>query len=265
MIKFKTNTRAFLKNITLDLLGFNVKPSSGIHLLNSHLISMNKEIDSNFFDDQLKILSKKSTIIPFVEGVELIKKKKIVSHSLIAFSYDDGLAECFTHIAPVIEKYNGYACFFINPNFINGDKDYVNNFLKEKVHLPTFKEPMHWNQISDLHKRGHIIGAHTMDHLRVSEIIDQNNLHFQIGNCKKEIKLAINVDCDYFAFSYGHPERDFNLSSVLIAESYYNNIFSASNWRKYFSYNGKVINRRHCEPYWKANHINYFLSKQISI
>ncbi len=264
MNKYKTNTRIFLRNLTLDFLGLNVKPSSGIHLLNSHLISMNKDIDSNFFDDQLKKLSKKSTIIPFAEGVEIIKKKKILHHSLIAFSYDDGLAECFTHIAPVIEKYNGYACFFINPNFIYGDTAYVNNFLRDKVHLPAYKEPMSWNQISDLYKRGHIIGAHTMDHIRVSEIYDIDTLHLQIGNCKKELKSAINVDCDFFAFPYGHPDRDFNISSVLVAKSYYNNVFSASNWRKYFSYNEKVLNRRHCEPYWKANHINYFLSKQIS-
>lgn len=227
-------------------------------------MSMDKELNANFFDDQLKLLSKKSTIIPFAEAVELVKKKKNVTHSLIAFSYDDGFAECYSHIAPVIEKYNGYACFFINPNFINGDNEYVRNFLKEKVHLPEYKKPMNWNQLYDLHKRGHIIGAHTMDHMRVSEISDNNLLHYQIGECKKNIKAAINVDCDYFAFTYGHPERDFDLNSVLIAENYYKYIFSASNWRNYFSYNEKVLNRRHCEPYWNASHINYFLSKKIS-
>ena len=248
----------------LDILGFTANPSSGIHLLNSHLLSVDKDLDANFFDHQLKVLSKKSNIIPFEEAVDLIKRRKVMNHSLIAFSYDDGFVECYTHIAPVIEKYNGYACFFINPNFINGDKEYISNFLKKKVHLPAYKKPMNWNQISDLHRRGHLIGAHTMDHVRVSEISDIKLMHYQIGECKKEIKSAINVDCDYFAFTYGHPERDFNLNSVLIAENYYDNIFSASNWRNYFSYDEKVLNRRHCEPYWPANHINYFLSKHIS-
>jgi peptidoglycan/xylan/chitin deacetylase (PgdA/CDA1 family) len=263
-MKIHNKSRAILRSITLDILGYTANPSVGVHLLNSHLLSMDKDLDANFFDHQLKVLSRKSTIIPFEEAVDLIKMKKKVNHSLIAFSYDDGFAECYTHIAPVIEKYNGYACFFVNPNFINGDKEYVTNFLKDKVHLPAYKKPMNWNQITDLHNRGHLIGAHTMDHIRVSEMFNLELLHYQIGECKKVIESTVCNNCDYFAFTYGHPGRDFDLNSVLIAENYYKYIFSASNWRNYFSYNEKVLNRRHYEPYWNASHINYFLSKKIS-
>ncbi|WP_027388445.1 polysaccharide deacetylase family protein [Chryseobacterium gregarium] len=252
------------RNQYLDFFGLIANPSNRVHLLNSHLLSLKEESDASFFDDQLKILSKKSTIIPFAEAVDLINKKKSVNHSLIAFSYDDGFAECYTHIAPVLEKYNGYAYFFINPNFVNGDPAYIENFLIDKVHLPLYKRPMNWEQIKTLADKGHTIGAHTMDHVRVSLIKELEVLEYQIGYCKKEILEKADINCNDFAFPYGHVGRDFDIVSTEIAEKYYDNIFSASNWTNYFSYEGRVFNRRHCEPYWKAKHINYFLSKKIS-
>ncbi|WP_299183827.1 polysaccharide deacetylase family protein [uncultured Chryseobacterium sp.] len=248
----------------MDVTGYFVAPSQGIHLLNSHLLTMQEDLDSSFFDDQLKALSKKSTIIPFAEAVELIRKKKSVNHSLIAFSYDDGFAECYTHIAPVLERYNGYAYFFVNPNFVNGDDEYVENFLINKVHLPLYKRPMNWQQIKELSIKGHTIGAHTMDHIRISELKDIPTIEYQIGHCKKEILERTGINCEDFAFPYGHIERDFDITSIEIAEKYYSNIFSASNWKNYLSYDGRVFNRRHCEPYWDPKHINYFLSKKKS-
>ena len=263
MIKIKTKARSFLREVALNMLSIGAKPSLGVHLMNSHLLTMKEKLNSDFFDHQLKNLSKKSTIIPFGEAVELIKSHKTIKHSLVAFSFDDGFAECYSHIAPVLEKYNGYACFFINPNFINGDDKYVSSFLKEKVHMPPHKKPMNWLQINELNHSGHIIGAHTMDHVRLTDIHDTDELHYQIGACKGVIDNHTMDDCDYFAFTYGHKDRDFDISSVKIAKNYYNNIFSASNPETYFSYEGSVLNRRHCEPYWKASHINYFLSKKI--
>lgn len=264
MSKLKTKTRELSRDIALDILSFRSKPSPGIHLMNSHLLTRNEVLDTDYFDNQLKTLSKESTIIPFEEAVVLIKARRKSKHSLIAFTFDDGFAECYSHIAPVLEKYNGYAGFFICPNFIDGNEEYVESFLKNNVHQPSYKSPMSWDEIKDLHKRGHIIGAHTMDHIRVSEIENKKELHYQIGSCKEVIEKQIGNNCDYFAFTYGILEKDFDISHVEIAEIYYNNIFSASNYRNYFSFDNRVINRRGCEPYWKTKHIKYFLSKKIS-
>lgn len=256
--------RKYARNIALDILGFYSSPSKGVHILNGHLLSLDNNLSSDFFYEQLKKLNKKSTIIPFNEGVELITKKKEFNHSLIAFSYDDGFEECFTHIAPVLEEFNGCACFFLNPNFIDGDIKYRENFLKNRVHLPNYKQPMNWNQINLLKDKGHIIGAHTMDHIKVSELHELKEIEFQIGDSKKRIEDKIGCNCDYFAFPYGHIERDFNINHVAIAEKHYKYIFSASNSGYYYSYDGRVLNRRHSEPYWKAKHTNYFISNKIS-
>lgn len=263
MSRMKTKIRSVLREVALDVCSINSKPSPGVHLLNSHVLSLEEKLDSNYFDNQLKALSKYSTIIPFQEAIELIKSRKDCKHSLIAFSFDDGFAECYSHIAPVLEKYNGYAGFFICPNFIDADENYISSFLKNDVHQPLYKSPMSWIEIKKLHEKGHLIGAHTMDHKRVIDINSKEKLDYQIGACKKKIEDKINNDCTSFAFTYGIIGKDFNLSHVEIAEEYYENIFSASNYQNYYSYNNRVMNRRGCEPYWKTQHINYFLSKEI--
>jgi len=264
MNNFKSTIRYHLREIALDVLSIGVRPFKGIHLLNGHLLSKDEHLDANYFEDQLKIISKQSTIVPFTEAVQLLNSRKTINHSLVAFSYDDGFAECHSHIAPVLEKFNGYACFFICPNFIDGNKEYTELFLSEKVHQKFFKQPMNWLQIEDLTKRGHTIGAHTMDHIRVSEINNIEDIHYQIGGCKSVIESHTKVDCEYFAFTYGHLGRDFDINTVAIAKEYYNNVFSAFSWEKYFCCDDLVLNRRQAEPYWKAKHINYFISKHLN-
>lgn len=259
----QAKTRSLLREIALDVLALGAKPSKGIHLLNGHILGKEENLDASFFDDQLKTISRKSTIVPFAEAVELLNSKKTVNHSLVAFSYDDGFAECYSHIAPVLEKFNGYAAFFVCPNFIDGDEKYVSTFLKDNVHQPLYKAPMNWTQVRELHNKGHVIGAHTMDHIRVSELIGNDELHYQIGACKGIIEKYIKANCNNFAFTYGHLGRDFSLRDIEIAENYYSNIFSAFEWNKYFCCDDRVMNRRQVEPYWKASHANYFISKKI--
>lgn len=259
----KTKIRAIARELALDTLGVIAKPSKGIHLMNSHFLTKEEELSSDYFDYQLGKLSKHSTIVPYSEAVELIEKKKQVKHSLIAFSYDDGYAECYSHIAPVLEKYNGQGCFFINPNFADGDEAYIKDFLKNNVHAPAYKRPMRWDEIRDLNRRGHIIGAHTMDHVRASDIITDEEKHHQIGLCKKVIEEQLNTACEHFAFTYGRMDKDFHQKDVDVARVYYKYIYSATDTKTYYSYDGVVLNRRHCEPYWKPSHVNHFISKEI--
>lgn len=117
---------------------------------------------------------------------------------------------------------------------------------------------MTWNQIKDLQKRGYLFGAHTMDHY----CINDNNikeLQHQIGDCKKVMEEKLGKPCEYFAFPYGRLEHA-NSNSIDIACKYYKYVFSQSDHKHFFSFGGKVINRRHFEPFWPVKHVFYFLS-----
>lgn len=250
--------RQLLRGCYLDVFGCMANPSKGIHILNGHY-THRVHPDSSYMEYMLNELSYVANFIRIEEAVRMILTHIEPDEPLIAFTFDDGFEECYDAIAPELEKYEINAAFFVNPNFVEGDDEYIKHFT-EITTLSPGKRPMRWNQIIDLSKRGFIIGAHTMDHyLTASSDIDE--LKHQIVDCKAIIEDKTGVSCDYFAWPYGKLEQT-NKQAVEIACDNYKYVFSQSDYRNYFSFEGKVINRRHFEPSWPVNHVKYFLSKQ---
>lgn len=249
--------RSIARGIILDVKGVFANPAPGIHILNGHRIALENP-HPEIFREQLKQLSKYVRFIHFEEATRLIvENKTAVNEVLVAFSFDDGFEECYTQIAPVLEEFGTNAAFFINPNFASGNKEYIECFTRNTVKTPA-KVPMTWAQIKELHERGHIIGAHTLDHYNINDD-NVEELERQIGVCKSVIEEQTGVPCIYFAFPFGRLEHA-NSMSIDIAGKYYPYVFSQSDYKNYFSYNGRVINRRHFEPDWKIGHIKYFIS-----
>ena len=251
----KDKLRSFTRARILDTLGAFASPAPGIHLLNGHKIQ--QEDEPHTFDKLLYALSKEADLINIEEAIRMIIHHEKPSRPKIAFTFDDGFMDCYDCFAPTLEKYGVNGLFFINPNYVDGDKQYINNFNKNIVITPN-KTPMRWSHVQELSVRGHIIGAHTMDHYMIcSDNIKV--LEYQIVTCKDTIESHLGKDCNHFAFPYGKLTQA-NETSIAIACNTYRYVFSQSDYKHYFSFEGKVINRRHFEPFWPLRHVKYFLS-----
>lgn len=257
--------RALLRNIYLQVFGTIKRPKTGIHIINSHFVSKqatDKERDWAVFDNYLKYLSGFAEFITLEEATKCILEKDIPRDKvLLAFTYDDGFEECYTVIAPLLEKYNTRGAFFVNANYIESDTDYQKDFNK-RVRIET-KKPMSWEQIADLHRRGHIIGSHNLDHLDFSEL-PSGDVDFQLRENKKILEQKLDYQCEYFAWTYGQL-RHFPENALKITQKYHKYIFSGTNYKSYCSLNGKVINRRHIESFFPKSYIRYFLSHKKKI
>lgn len=239
----------------LSGIGIFCNPAPGIHILNCHRIKDNESPEQ--FKKVLQHLATKARLVKIEDAIELIESKQNVLEPIIAFTFDDGFMECYTHFAPILEEFGVNGLFFINPNYASGDDTYIENFDNNIVMTPG-KRPMRWEQITELHKRGHVIGAHTMNHFMINSD-DEEKLTYEIGKCKVVIEEKLGVPCAYFAFPYGKLSHA-NQKAIDIASNTYECVFSCSDYKHYFSFDGKVINRRHFEPFWPISHIDYFLS-----
>lgn len=255
--------RSRLRSFYLDILGNISNPSPYIHILNGHMVDWHHDNDEDgeLFAKLLAKLHESCEFVNFETAVRMIVNHEMVKRPSIAFSFDDGWRDCYTQIAPNLEKFGVNAIFFINPSFADAaekrDDAYIENFTLNTTKSPG-KQPMTWEQMNDLKKRGFLIGAHTMDHYCINdENLDE--LEYQIGYCKKVIEERLGTPCDYFAFPYGRLEHA-NPKSIEIACKYYKYVFSQSDYKHYFSFDGKVVNRRHFEPFWPISHVKYFLS-----
>lgn len=248
------------RDVILRVGGFRAKPSNGIHIITGHMTHLTAP-DLKYMERLMSQLSKEVKFIRIEEAVKMIENHEQPEEPLCAFTFDDGFEECYDCIAPVLEQYGINAIFFMNPNFVEGDESYVRHFTDVTVHTPG-KRPMRWGQLKDLQERGFIIGAHTMDHyLTASD--DERELEYQIVSCRKVIEEHLGGSCDYFAWPYGRIEHTTPKAVAMACETY-SHVFSQTDYRHYFSFNGKVLNRRHFEPFWPISHVKYFLSKSIS-
>lgn len=249
--------RKQLRNLVLSIRGSLYRPSPGIHIINAHYLDPIKLVSGDRFENQVRHIIKYGSLIRIEEAAGLIQKRRKVNSPLIAFTFDDGFEECYHIIAPILEAYNTNAAFFVNPCFI--ERDIIYEDFSKKI-TKNSKNRMDWEQIKDLKDRGHIIGAHTIDHKNLGDnSLTESDLIYQIVQCKNIIEEKINNNCNMFAFPYGRFEH-LTEKALKISEEYYEFIFSGTNYKNYFSFNGRVINRRHIEPFWPLSHLNYFLS-----
>lgn len=253
-----TIIRQKIRKLVLDILSINSHPKPGVHILNGHILSLDNNQSSDIFSNLIsKLLKNGVVLLDFDEAVSRIANKQIETEKCyVSFTFDDGFEECYTKIAPVLNKFKTKACFFINPGFVDGDEGYRKNFLNNVVYTNSDKKSMSWDQIKELKNQGHTIGSHTMDHCRLNGL--DKNYTYQIQEAKKVIENKLQVPCEYFAYTYGKI-NDFSLDALKIVQNYHSYIFSQDDYQHYFSFGGIVINRRHFECNWNPRHVMYFL------
>lgn len=258
MSKIYKTIRKVIRSAIVGTLGLIRKPKNHIHILNGHMINWNEpqEKSMEHFRGILSKLKEECSFVMAQDAVSMILDSKRVDKPTLAFTFDDGFEDCYTHIAPVLDEFGVNAIFFINPNFVEPKKEYIDVFLRTTC-SPN-KRPLTWKQLKDLQARGYIIGAHTMDHYMINSD-DMAELEHQIGDCKKIIEEKLGTPCEYFAFPFGRLEHA-NSKAIDIACKHYKYVFSQSDYKHYFSFDGRVINRRHFEPFWPYSHTRFFIS-----
>ena len=177
MNRFFFKFRQIGRDIILRAGGLYAKPSNGIHIITAHMSHRTKP-DIKYMEQTMAKLSKIVKFVRIEDAVRMIEAHEQPSEPLCAFTFDDGFDDCYYNIAPVLEKYNTNAIFFVNPNFVEGDEAYIKQFTDVTTRTPG-KRPMRWEQLKDLKDRGFVIGAHTMDHYLTAKN-NQKELDYQI-------------------------------------------------------------------------------------
>ena len=255
--------KKLLRHSYLSAVGDFKKPSNSYHVLNGHFIYEEPNQFSEYqFEVLLNELSKRYQFIKFQEAVTLISSLEIPDKPFLSFSFDDAFLECYTIIAPLLEKFNTNAAFFVNPAVIDSTAFFQQKFIQKNLCLNLSKKFMSWSQIIELHQRGHLIGNHTNDHIALRGL-SKEDCERQVYEGKKTIESRLMEKCDYFALPFGTPEF-FDEIGINAAVKHHKFIFtSSSNYEKYFHLSNKnIFGRRHFEGSWPLSHINYFLSQK---
>lgn len=143
-------------------------------------------------------------------------------------SFDDGLKECHSLIAPILKKRGIPATFFVSPYFVD-NRELFHGFkraiLESKgVELPVrpvfsdstkldqlaaannirftdFQPYMTFDQINDLHRQGFLIGAHSLNHPEMW-LLDEDEQYRQVVESMQWVNKNFHPERSAFSFPY---------------------------------------------------------------
>jgi len=256
-----TFIRSWLREQTLYMLGNLTKPSKRTHFLNGHYIlptGDSHEKQKEIFYRQLMALSKNCRLVNPDEALSNLHQ---TTEALICLTFDDGYEDVYTVIAPVLAQLNIKAIFFINPAFLGMEKEGTRSVLRENYETVVDKTFLTRDMVAALHQQGHVIGSHSTSHQRLN-IVGKDILLREVVDSKVEIERIIQDKCIHFAYPFG-GSNDLSNEALDLAVQNYSHIYSSIKRDGLWSFNGRVINRRHFEGNWPVSHIRYFLSNRI--
>ena len=204
-----------------------------------------KSIDQ--FKKELDFFQKHYDPITLKEIIFHLKNNTKADKPSFFLSFDDGLKECFTIIAPLLKERNLTAAFFINTDFVDNralfyrykisllidalkqkhsdfnsekllqfnysDAEKINALAEEHqldfdLFLKESQPYMTWSEIEDLKNQGFYIGAHSVDHPLYSQL----SLEEQIQQTQQSLKIVQEkLSLEYKIFSF--PFTDNGMSN----------------------------------------------------
>jgi len=149
------------------------------------------------FERQMAFLKRNYTVVTVRELLEKIQSG-CNKQRLVVITFDDGYLDNFEQAVPILKKYKLPACFFISSGIVGTDKPFSHDIkrLGRKIHT------MSWQHVKQLHEMGFAIGAHTVNHTRLSHC-NRDDLEKEIVGSKTMIEQKINAPVSYFSHPHG--------------------------------------------------------------
>jgi peptidoglycan/xylan/chitin deacetylase (PgdA/CDA1 family) len=170
---------------------------------------------SEAFEEQMKYLRESSHPVGEAEIISAIENGSALPAHPVWVTFDDGYKDNYTTAYPILRKFNIPATFFITTGFIN--LEVVPAEAAAALDAGRLANPfMSWEEIADLKRNGHSIGAHTATH-RILSAISASEAENEIRDSKKEIEQRIQGKIHAFAYPHGkRPDIDFGIHPKML-------------------------------------------------
>lgn len=250
---FNKTKKLFFKNKSLRIINFHHIPEMYFDKLKKNIIFLKKNFE----------------ILDPEAYFDIIKKKREIKRNSILFTFDDGYYSQFNFAKKVLDLLNIKAIFFIVTNFTKIiDKNVSFNFLLNniKYNLPNPKPDvsltnMRWDDVKYLYQKGHLIGAHSLNHFKLTNFKNNKKLEEEILSDRHIISREIGAKkIINFAYPFGDIKSiDSNVYKIIA--KYFIYIFSGVRGDNLNIKNKNFIFRRDAiEPDFNLDLILMFLS-----
>lgn len=185
--------------------------------------------DFDKFEEQIKCINRDYGFINPDDLQKILAGKIEYYGTKVLLTFDDGFKSNMILEEKFLKPLGIKAIFFIPPGFINAkDRNEQKIFIAENIYNNRFKPeeipddmaPMSWKDLEHLLDHGHMVGAHTINHQRVTEIESEYELRQEIIESGNTLHKKLGVDIDHFSYPFGNIDSIDQRAMEIIGERY---------------------------------------------
>lgn len=148
------------------------------------------------FEKQMAFLAENSyTIVTLEQAVAHLNGHAELPPKSIAITIDGGYEDAFTHVLPVLRKFNFPATFFIPPGFIGKERSIKGHPIK----------CLSWSELEEIVRSGMEIGLLAYEGMGIRHQYDEQALKDSVVNSLNITRNHIHGEIRYCAFKEGVP------------------------------------------------------------
>mgnify|MGYP001157139812 FL=1 len=192
----------------------------------------------------------------------------------ILITFDDGHVTNYNLAVKILDKFDIKASFFIPVNVISRkteetiieeNKIVLNKWnifsdIREDSKNFSSRLTMTWENVVDLDKRGHFIGSHGSNHIRLSKELSDDQLDYEISNSKKVIEEKLNKKINSFCWIVGDKKSYTKKAAEIIKKNKYKLSFTTCGQPFNKNQNLLQIHRFNVEDYFSISRISFIFS-----
>lgn len=186
--------------------------------------------DYLWFDNFIEFLQKS---YEFIDPLNFETEASNFDKTKILLTFDDGFLSNKYLAEEILSKHDIKAIFFVTEDFIELEGSEISRFVHKNFYPDSEKfdfernllEPMNWADVKWLSEEGHMIGAHTKTHPKLSLLNDEAALIEEIIESANRIQETVDTQVNCFAFPFGTLES-VNKKIIEIARTRFDFIFS---------------------------------------
>ena len=182
----------------LIVAGFiQIRTATGIPVLNYHQVEPK---DGNpltlwpeQFEAQMEYLAAEDyTTITIDEMMDALENSTSLPEKSVIITFDDGYADNYEYVYPILKKYGFKATIFLIYDFTN-----------------TYPNYLTWDQVAEMKDSGLIhFESHTMTHANLAELTSVDELRHEIADSHDLLSEKLGYDMHYIAYPGGRVNEE---------------------------------------------------------
>jgi len=166
------------------------------HRVNDVFVNDSLTYSTRNFERFVRFFGRFFEVIPLSVLLRRLETGAVLAGTL-AITFDDGYRGNATIAAPILEKHEQRACFFVTTQFI-GSNHVPWWDAEKKIQV----QWMTWDQVRSLRKNGHDIGSHTETHPDLG-VIGREEARREIGGGSAQLDSELGEHSGLFAYPFG--------------------------------------------------------------